>query len=129
MKTLTIKRHFAIAAFLLVFSVGPPLLAQTPATNGVIYAVTNDNLLMWYRHDGRGDGSFRWTGPKKVGSGWDFKQIFSGGGGVIYGITNSGDLMWYRHDGRRDGSSSWTGPKKVGNGWDFKDILADEPGS
>jgi hypothetical protein len=109
------------------------VVASTPpqqvAAQGVIYAVMDNGDLMWYRHDGRSDGSFRWTGPKKVGNGWDFKQIFSGGGGVIYGITTSGDLMWYRHDGRGDGSFSWTGPKKVGNGWDFKDILADEPGS
>ncbi len=36
--------------------------------------------LMWARHLGREDGSFRWEGPmKKVGTGWgDLQQIFSG---------------------------------------------------
>jgi len=32
----------------------------------VIYAVPSNNELMWYRHDGRNDGSFRWSGPKTV---------------------------------------------------------------
>ncbi len=122
--------HSLILAVLIVASPGLSLfvvastLPQQAAAQGVIYAATNDNELMWYRHDGRGDGSFRWTGPKKVGNGWNFKQIFSGGDGVVYGITNSGDLMWYRHDGRGDGSFRWTEPKKVGNGWDFKQIFS-----
>jgi hypothetical protein len=95
--------------------------------------------LMWARHLGRGDGSFRWQGPtKKVGSGWgQLQQVFSGGDGIIYAITpiveatlpigigpgmgghpaSGGDLMWYRHIGRDDGSFKWEGPKKVGSGW------------
>jgi hypothetical protein len=65
----------------------------------------------------------RWTpesGGRKVGSGWNFKQIFSGGDGIIYYITDSGDLMWFRHDGRNDGTMRWTpesGGRKVGSGW------------
>ena len=93
---------------------------------GVVYAILDNGDLMWYRHEGRADGSFRWSGPKKVGNGWDVKQVFSGGDGVIYAVTHAGDLLWYRHDGRGDGSFRWadsTG-KKVGNGWDMKQIFS-----
>jgi hypothetical protein len=56
---------------------GPPLPA---ASKGVIYGVTTNGDLMWYRHDGRADGSFRWAAPQgeKVGTGWTFKDVFSG---------------------------------------------------
>jgi hypothetical protein len=69
--------------------------------------------LMWYRHDGRNDGSFKWEfkDGKKVGVGWNVRHVFSGGGGVIYAVMNNGDLMWYRHDGRNDGSFKWLFPK------------------
>src|SRR6266487_3651016 len=86
--------------------------------------------LRWYLHLGREDGSFRWEGPKKVGTGWgNFKHIFSGGDGIIYAVdpiveasvhvtggttpASGGNLWWYRHVGREDGSFGWEGPKKV----------------
>jgi hypothetical protein len=48
------------------------------AEQGVIYGVNHNNDLLWYRHDGRGDGSFEWAegSGNKVGNGWDFKQLF-----------------------------------------------------
>jgi Tachylectin/Pretoxin HINT domain len=47
--------------------------------DGIIYTVTSNNDLMWYRHDGRSDGSFRWfdNNARKVAVGWDVKHIFS----------------------------------------------------
>jgi hypothetical protein len=110
--------------------IGPGLGGQ-PASGGD---------LMWARHIGRDDGSFKWQGPlKKVGTGWGrLNHVFSGGGGIIYAITpfvpaslpigigpglgghpaSGGDLMWARHIGRDDGSFNWEGPlKKVGTGW------------
>jgi hypothetical protein len=107
--------------------VPPQSQPQANTLGDVIYAVTADNELFWYSHSGRKDGSFRWATPagKKVGSGWNFKQVFSGGDGVIYGITDSGDLMWYRHEGRGDGSFRWAADqaKKVGTGWNFKQVF------
>ena len=83
---------------------------------------------MWYRHDGRADGSFRWAYPqgKKVGTGWNMKHVFAGGDGVIYAVSANNDLMWYRHDGRNDGSFRWAYPEgeKVGVGWDFKTLFS-----
>ena len=100
-----------------------PPIVSLPVGGAVIYAVPSNSDLMWYRHDGHNDGSFRWSGPKKVGNGWSFNQMFSGGGGVLYGINDAGDLMWYRHDGHSDGSFRWSGPKQVGNGWSFKQVF------
>ena len=107
---------------------------------------TSGGDLTWARHIGREDGSFRWEGPKTVGTGWGgFEHVFSGGDGIIYAITpvvpatlptlvgtsvtgiafggrgeqpaSGGDLLWYRHVGSADGSFEWEGPKKVGTGW------------
>jgi hypothetical protein len=96
--------------------------------NGVIYAVMNNNDLNWYRHDGWNDGSFKWafSEGKKVGVGWDVKQVFSSGDGIIYAQMPNNDLLWYRHDGRGDGSFRWGFPegKKVGVGWNFVQLFS-----
>ncbi|MDQ6701891.1 MAG: tachylectin-related carbohydrate-binding protein [Pseudomonadota bacterium] len=106
-------------------------------TGGMTPASGGD--LMWYRHVGREDGSFRWEGPKKVGTGWGgLTHVFSGGDGIIYAITpfvpaslstrigpgfrgnpaSGGDLIWARHTGQANGSFNWDGPlKRVGTGW------------
>jgi hypothetical protein len=96
----------------------PPPPPVATLSKGVIYTVTLNDDLMWYRHDGRTDGSFRWAAGagKQVGVGWNFKQLFASGG-ILYGIQDNGDLMWYQHLGREDGTFRWEGPKKVGNGW------------
>jgi hypothetical protein len=48
----------------------------------VIYAVNANGELLWNRHEGRHDGTFRWAVPegKKVGTGWVFRHVFSGAG-------------------------------------------------
>jgi hypothetical protein len=83
---------------------------------------------MRYRHEGRNDGTFRWTFSegKKVGNGWNFKHIFSGGDGIIYAINQNNDLMWYRHEGRNNGTFRWTfnEGKKVGNSWNFQYVFS-----
>lgn len=108
--------------------------------NPFIYAITSENKLLWYRHNGINDGSFNWKGPQQVGTGWNFKHVFSGGDGIIYaierevaaGITlngksvpaSGGRLLWFRHVGQADGTFKWEGPKTVGTGWgSFKDVF------
>src|ERR1035438_5318175 len=87
----------------LLFSQGSVGVAAGPLHGGatVIYTLTASNDLMWYRHDGRNDGSFLWAAPegKKVGAVGTFKHIFAGDNGVIYVIDDSNNLMWYKHDG------------------------------
>jgi hypothetical protein len=97
----------------------------------VIYAIQDNGDLLWYRHQGRDDGADRWApgSGTKVGNGWNFKQVFSGGDGVIYAIQNTtvdvssgrrigGNLAWYRHDDWRTGGSQWTSPVAAGRKWD-----------
>ena len=48
-------------------------------SDGVIYAIRDDGELLWYRHEGRDDGSPEWTEGtgRSVGTGWgDFQQVF-----------------------------------------------------
>jgi hypothetical protein len=94
--------------------------------NEVIYTVSNDNHLMWARHEGMADGIFKWpSGQQVVGNGWNFKHVFSSGGGVIYVITDTGDLLWYHHDGIVNGAFQWASfdPKTVANGWNYRQVF------
>ncbi len=94
---------------------------------GIIYAIAQNNDLLWFRHDGRSDGSFTWLddNARKVGVGWDMKHVFYGGDGIIYAIDQNNDLLWFRHDGRSDGSFTWfdDNARKVGVGWDMKHVF------
>ena len=48
--------------------------------DGVIYTVMDNGDLLWFRHDGRADGTFLWASNegRKVGNGWNPKHVFSG---------------------------------------------------
>jgi hypothetical protein len=114
--------------------VGSVYAVNLTQPNGAIYAIVDNGDLLWYGHDGRNDGTFRWAvnsvhpelNGRKVGNGWNVKQVFSGGDGIIYAITQNNDLMWYRHDGRNDGTFRWAfnEGKKVGNGWSVKQVFS-----
>jgi hypothetical protein len=110
------------------FPITPIIKQVLSGGDGIIYTLMDNGDLMWYRHDGRVDGSFRWADStgRKVGVGWNFRQLLSGGNGVIYAITDNGDLLWYRHDGRDDGSFRWAdnNARKVGVGWNFKRLFS-----
>lgn len=96
--------------------------------NGIIYAITTEGRLMWYRHHGVASGAGletpgSWSGPKEVAFGWDqMVHVFSTGGGIIYGVAADGTLYWYNHLGHLDGlgldnPAAWAAPKPVGTGW------------
>jgi len=86
--------------------------------NGVIYAITQDGILKWYKHTGYRDGNTLWQGPKDVGHSWHtFKQVFGACDGIIYAIAQNGVLYWYKHTGHSDGSFAWEATKDVGIGW------------
>ncbi len=101
------------------------------ARNGVIYAVNQQNQLLWYRHLGFADGTDHWQttpDPKgHIGVGWDMKHVFSGGGGVIYAVSQNDQLLWYKHLGAADGTDRWLttpDPKGyVGEGWGFSHVF------
>lgn len=91
--------------------------------DGVVYGIRSNGDLLWYRHDGRFDGSSVWVNGglgKKVGNGWqNFLQVFSGGDGVIYAILPNGSLRWYRHTGWLNGENTWAAGSggQIGVGW------------
>lgn len=104
----------------------PPVLSE--ASKGVIYGIDDSNNLVWYRHTGWTDGSFRWATDKgrTVGTGWNTPYVFPGDNGVIYTINNNGDLSWYRHTGCETGSFLWAAGSgnTVGRGWHFKQVFS-----
>lgn len=57
--------------------------------SGIIYAVTQEGTLLWFRHHNYLTGDEGgWEGPKNIGEGWQqFSHLFSGRNGVIYAIT------------------------------------------
>jgi pimeloyl-ACP methyl ester carboxylesterase len=92
---------------------------------GVIYAVTSDYRLLWYKHYGSQDGSVSWSSSREIGQGWNYRQVFPGGEGVIYAVTHDNKLLWYKHDGWQDGSVSWSGPYEiVSRGWNYRDTFS-----
>lgn len=100
------------------------------AGHGVLYAVTDDGTLSWYRHTGFANGKATFEGPKKVSSGWNGLKSFSAGDGVMYTITPDGTLRWYRHLAFMTGGASpapgaWGPRREVGNGWnDFATVFS-----
>lgn len=109
-----------------VFSVG----------GGIIYVITKEGKLRWYKHNGylTGAGGLTpgaWEGPKEVGHGWNgFRQVVPAGDGVILVIENNGKVRWYKHKGYLTGAgletpSAWEGPVEIGSGWlGFKKVIA-----
>jgi len=104
--------------------------------DGVIYAITTDGRLLWYRHHGVATGvgletPGAWSGAKEVGHGWEsMVHVFSTGEGIIYGVRPDGDLWWYKHVGWVDGRGletpgAWEGRHSVGRGWaEFTSIFS-----
>jgi len=92
------------------------------AGNGVIYVITDDGRLLWYRHTGFSNGKAVVQGPKEVGHGWNGLQVFSGGDGVLYSIAPDGTLSWHHHVAYLTGDGSekpgaWEARRQVGTGW------------
>ena len=93
-----------------------------------VYGIASDGNLWWYSHDGRGDGTERWTGRNLVGrGGWqDYKSVFGARDGILYAISHDGNLWWYHHTDWANGTEAWTGRNLVGRGgWDdYKTVFA-----
>jgi hypothetical protein len=97
--------------------------------NGNIYRVDGTNRLLWYRHDGRTDGTSAWTSGagNVIMTGWDFKHVIATGDnlGILYTVDANNQLQWRRHDGFIDGKARWApgSGNVVGTGWDFAKLF------
>jgi hypothetical protein len=105
--------------FTLVFSTG----------EFVIYGITPDGRLLWFRHHGArvgGGDAGDWSGPNEVGTGWGhFVKVFSPGEGVIYAIDGDGTLFRAVHKGYLDGTMEWEQgvAQQIAIGWNtFFDV-------
>lgn len=89
--------------------------------NNVIYGVTTDGNLNWYKYADSQFGNAEIVGAKTVGrGGWDqYKSVFGGGNGIIYAITTNGNLLWYKYADEQNGNQEVIGNKVVaqGGGW------------
>ncbi|HEX8237576.1 MAG TPA: tachylectin-related carbohydrate-binding protein [Abditibacteriaceae bacterium] len=96
----------------------------------VIYAITQEGNLLWFRHKGAANGTNEWEGPRDIADNWaNFKQVFSTGEGVLYAVTEDGKLLWHKHTGYADGAKTWAAERQVGHGWDgFKSIFSSGDG-
>jgi len=110
-----------------------------PGGDGILYAVTKDGALLWYRDDQRDgsndpSGNTGWAAASgsQIGTGWaGFSHLFSGGDGVIYAVRATGELLWYqdlKRDGSNDpsGSTGWAAASgnQIGTGWNgFRHLI------
>lgn len=112
---------------------------------GVIYAITRDRKLQWYKHESYLDGSGlenprAWKPHVDLGPlTSSFKQLFSSGNGIIYDLQPDGTLTWLRHLSYKVGfnkstippvafgvfNNDWRGTIPVNKGWaDFRQVFA-----
>ncbi len=99
--------------------------------DGIVYVITPDGRLLWYKHLGHADGAKAWQGPIEIaGGGWgDFKNAFAAGDGIIYATTRAGKLVRYRHTGYLTGTRTWEPGREVAADWGgFTQTLALLPG-
>ncbi len=75
--------------------------------DGVIYTVSKEGYLSWYKHNGYASGSKDWINGKNVNINFNARQVFAAGGGIIYLLDNAGDLYWYKHLGYANGEKLW----------------------
>jgi hypothetical protein len=73
----------------------------------VIYTVSKEGYLTWYKHKGYASGSTDWLNGKNVNINFNARQIFAAGGGIIYLMDQAGNLYWYKHLGYANGEKIW----------------------
>jgi len=115
---------------------------------GVIYDITQNGKLQWYKHNGyltgRGlETAGAWSDRIELGpwsSSTTFKQLFSAGHGIIYDLELDGTLKWSRHLAYdvgyskpflppeafgNFGNKDWLGTFQIGRGWaSFTQVFA-----
>jgi hypothetical protein len=113
--------------------------------DGIVYAITYEGKLLWFKQIGFAQGAKSWLGPKEIKAkgteNWaDYKHVFSAGARtfgtptlprialdrvVIYAIDAEGKLWWYGHRFYGTGENFLNDRSLVGHGWgDFTSVFA-----
>jgi len=67
---------------------------------------------------------------QRIGTGWNFKQVFAGDRGAVYAVAANGDLLYYNHAGTLDGSDHWPiQAQDIDRAWDYKHIFTGDEGA
>ena len=88
--------------------------------NQIIYAITADGKLLWYRHIAQPALAHGWGGAFELGAAWgDVRLVCAAGDGVIFAVFNNGEFKRYVHSGWRTGDNTWVNwnPHSLAGGW------------
>ena len=101
-------------------------LTAISAQAAAIYAINDTGDMFFYKHTGAANGTATWPiQAKKIGNGWNFKQVFAGEHGAIYATRADGAMLFYKFAGMADGSANWSiEAKQIGTGWDYRQVFA-----
>jgi uncharacterized protein (DUF779 family) len=120
------RKYQFIAMVFVVLAMAGKVQPLQASTSTPVYTIQDNGDMLFYQHAGFHDGSATWPiQAKKIGNGWNFKQVFAGPNGAVYAIQDNGDMLFYQHAGFHDGSATWPiQAKKIGNGWNFRQVFA-----
>lgn len=96
--------------------------------DGVLYALTWNGDLKWYRYNTGTSGWMTGSG-RTIGTGFTPRSkvlnIALGGDGYFYLVRANGQLVVFRHTGRLTGAASWAnrGGWVIGSGWTGDELL------
>jgi hypothetical protein len=110
----------------------------TAMEHNILYSVSPDGTLTWYRHmmkyaNGNRNAAptHSFNPPKTVGSGWagGHKDVMPMGLMGIYSLRDDGTLRWNWHLGFADGSFNWVDSREIAKGLSgFTQIVAQDQG-
>lgn len=97
--------------------------------DGVLYALTKDGKLRWYRYDYAKSTWMPGSGAV-IGAGFTpgvrVINIALADDGWFYTVQSGGTMVLYRHTGRLTGKAEWANSSgyKIGSGWTGSELLA-----
>src|ERR1044072_5752768 len=62
--------------------------------DGVIYTVSQEGSLTWYKHEGFASGASDWVNGKNVNINFNGLHVLAAGSGILYQVDNAGNLYW-----------------------------------
>jgi hypothetical protein len=86
--------------------------------NGIIYAITAEGNLNWYKHIGFTTGTADMQGAVTITTtgGWDKYKFVFANEDIIYAVSTDGNLYFYRYPDYQKGTGKIKGPYLIGQG-------------